>query len=1654
MKYLSRILFPLSRKSWRQARGGSNADERVRATVLEGTETSIKQSRLRRRLAFERFEERVPLAVLLQQNFSGLDFDETACRCSPPDTQMAVGPSSVITGVNTAFMIQSKTGEVIAGPTEGSTFFASVIQPDQSYRGDPQVVYDSIANRFYLAGFELSGDRTHGSFDLAVSKTSNPTSLTTADWYLYRFDSVAENGTQFPDFPKLGFNKDGIFVSFNQFFYGLAFTHNLILTIDKPSVLSGGAPVSYSSSLFTGSATRLLIPARMHGHSSVDAMLFVQKDFNELDTINVVKMTNYRSNDPVYTTTTFNVKPYDQSPGVLGLTYQIDDRMLSASWIGDKLVAAHNVGVDGKNVARWYQFNAPLSGTPTLVQQGDIDAGPGVSTSYPSIGINPAGDIALTFVQNVATRGASMYVTGRTNLLPLGVMQVPRLVKAGGLPPETFRGGDYSATEFDPVEPASFWSANQYQNGNTQFNVHWGTQVAKYRITDTPLIVGSTPSPETAGPVASATFKFDVPMNPASFSLASDVLSFTGPTGVNLKPSITGFSFNATNTILTISFAPITLTGDYRLVLGPQIVSAGLGLALDNNANGIGGEAGVDNLNLTFKILNLFCESFDRVTEPNLPIGWTSVLLNGSQNFVTTASSSVSGKNSVYIPNPDSRSGVRLESPIFTYSTTNKRVIFQHRFKTEDRYDGGHLEISIAGGPFEEITRAGGSFLSGGYNAEVFSDGIGGPMAWSGNSGGYIETQVVLPDAAAGLSVRLGWRFGSDGYNGGEGWNIDDVCLPTVPTTVSLTPVDADKREGTFALTPFTFALTRAGVLTGETFVEYQVFPHGSHPAKSLDFFPYQSEYPGGVIRFAPNEFSKSLTFTVDGDPFTEADTAFLVKIMSASNGAVVVNESAIGTIRNDDSYFQTSPNVPELIEGSRGANPITLTVVRSGVVNVAETIDFKVTAGLSDSVDAGDFVGGVFPSGRIAFAVGETHKTFTINVNGDTTVEPDESFIIEFIQLVDGVSLTSRTYGTLRNDDSAASTLSIAPLTADRSEGNAGGMVFSFIVTRGGNLGATTTAGFAVTVTGNSAASGSDFIAGAFPTGTVTFAPGETSKTISFSVAGDTLVELDETFRVTLSAAVGTNVSIVGTPAVGTIRNDDSAFVVSATSADKPEGHSGPTPFTFTIGRTGLRTSPASVSYVVVGSTANAANVFDFVGSAFPQGIVAFNAGEASKLVTINVNGDLFVENPEWFTLNLSAPSAGVTIAAGSAIGVIRNDDSMATTLSIAALSANKPEGNSGATAFTFTVVKNGNSSTMTSVGYNVVGSGGSPASAGDFANGVLPSGLVVFAAGETSKTVTLQVAGDLSIEPDEYFQVQLSNPTFGTTISVASASGTIANDDRSNLLSMSCGLLIVGPNTCTVSGATPGAFVTFARGEQTGATPIPNTGLTLGIANPNYFATGIVGADGRVSVVLTLTQASLGRPILIGAFQQAPVARLSEVISRTVVATAPTSSLTIASPSLANSAAASITTRDVLTIQKIATSMWIQYGVTSAELQKLQSTTIRIADLSSGVLAEQLGTTITLDANASDHGWFVDKTPWHSDEFVRQRTVAGQPFQQREMRGRESGPADRQLDLLTVVLHELGRAIGRDAVNTPIPLMQSSLAPGVRKLLPGFVE
>jgi Ca2+-binding RTX toxin-like protein len=180
-------------------------------------------------------------------------------------------------------------------------------------------------------------------------------------------------------------------------------------------------------------------------------------------------------------------------------------------------------------------------------------------------------------------------------------------------------------------------------------------------------------------------------------------------------------------------------------------------------------------------------------------------------------------------------------------------------------------------------------------------------------------------------------------------------------------------------------------------------------------------------------------------------------------------------------------------------------------------------------------------------------------------------------------------------------------------------------------------------------ATAGSDYSA---LSGTVSFAAGEATRTVTVALINDTLVEPNETFTVNLSG--GTNVIIADAQGVGTIVSDDVAptpvapsVVVNDVTANETSGL-----LTFTLTRSGDLTGASTVSYATANGTATAGS--DYTGA---SGTVSFAAGQSTATVNVALINDTLVEANETLFLNLSS-GTNLTIADAQGVGTIVSDD------------------------------------------------------------------------------------------------------------------------------------------------------------------------------------------------------------------------------------------------------------------------------------------------------------------------------------------------------------------------------------------------------------
>jgi len=274
------------------------------------------------------------------------------------------------------------------------------------------------------------------------------------------------------------------------------------------------------------------------------------------------------------------------------------------------------------------------------------------------------------------------------------------------------------------------------------------------------------------------------------------------------------------------------------------------------------------------------------------------------------------------------------------------------------------------------------------------------------------------------------------------------------------------------------------------------------------------------------------------------------------------------------------------------------------------------------------DFYG---KSTTVNFAVGESSKTVDIDLIDDNTVESTEFLTVRLFSPTNAIVDTPETTVTIQDDDTGgtAPSLSIASISAGEGSGSADLTVsLSAPVTQVVDV-------KVATVTGT-ATKGQDYY-GMFQQ--LSFAPGETSKTVSVTVVDDTATENTETFGVRLFQASGAPIS--ESPATVSIIDNDQTSTpdVSISSQSVNEGSGS---FTGTVTLSSPSATPVEVKVSTTPGTASQGQ--DYYGT---FKVLTFAAGETQKDVSITVINDANAEANETFNVRLfGATGANITNA------------------------------------------------------------------------------------------------------------------------------------------------------------------------------------------------------------------------------------------------------------------------------------------------------------------------------------------------------------------------------------------------------------------------
>ena len=577
--------------------------------------------------------------------------------------------------------------------------------------------------------------------------------------------------------------------------------------------------------------------------------------------------------------------------------------------------------------------------------------------------------------------------------------------------------------------------------------------------------------------------------------------------------------------------------------------------------------------------------------------------------------------------------------------------------------------------------------------------------------------------------------------------------------------------NGSTAAMQFTVTLLRA---TGTVTVNYATndisVTDGTAATAGTDYIA-----KSGTLTFSPGQTTKTITISIKGDGDNENDERFEIALSNPTGISTIAKSVGTGTIIDDEGLLVVSNGT--IVEGDSGQTNMIFVVNLKNRVDTGSEVKFFYETIDGSAVSTGANPDFVFTSGSITLNTSTNQATISVPIIGDTIYEGTQTFTLRIFGVVNPANETGQPPASIGNefatgtitDNDAKPTVSIG--AGSVVEGNTQGVPYTITLDHASDTPITVD----FKTQGGTATAGTDYTA--IDTTTITFAPGETTKTVYVSLIDDTNSEADETVIGVISNAQGATLGIK--TATGKILNDDSVISIDGFTITEGANAVGKMTLTFSA----KPVAAVVLNFSVNGVTATAGADFTLVGSTTrtinPDSLVAGPNGTFTTTIDFNIVDDALNENPETFTVSLnSATNAVIDPAKTTATGTI-NDNDTAPVISIS--DASIVEG-SGTKTMTFTITLDHASGTVVSVNASTLDD--TAVSVGPRTDFTASTNQVItFQPGETTKTFSVAITGDGYDEAlTERFFVELSNPTGGATLSTDHkvGTGTIIDDDQ----------------------------------------------------------------------------------------------------------------------------------------------------------------------------------------------------------------------------------------------------------------------------------
>ncbi|MCF6289254.1 MAG: immune inhibitor A [Proteobacteria bacterium] len=513
-------------------------------------------------------------------SFEGLN---KLSNSSPPDVAGTVGKNHYVQMVNLVFAIYDKTGNLLAGPSNTNSLWQGFGGAcEDKNNGDGIVLYDQQADRYILSQFAISGAQ---SVCFAVSTTSDPLGT----YYLYE---LATQRT--PDYYKLGVWADA---RNNAYFMGTnsgAPNSYDVYAIDRESLLAGDIPrqaqffQDYANFLLPADSDGSLLPSQGSGGLFYTMIDGGDDYFSDPAPVNdSIDLYEFKVDWDFPSQSTFNLIKSFQPPEIAefnwtvcglfarGCLPQADTavKIDSGSWWPMQRFVYRNFGsyesllgswtVDvlatGDHAApRWFEMRKSGIGQWYMHQQGTF-APDETHRWMSSIAMNGQGDIGMVYnvidADNDINPGIRF--TSRRANEPLGQMRnEASLIEGTGVQTSTFRWGDYSSMNVDPVDECRFWMSAEYIQ--TTGNNSWNTRIASFNFPDCVSVVTSNPSQAVCAVDDSISFDLSLTGN---FTATTNLSILACPSGANCNFSVNPVINPAQNSQLIVSNLATGVTG-------------------------------------------------------------------------------------------------------------------------------------------------------------------------------------------------------------------------------------------------------------------------------------------------------------------------------------------------------------------------------------------------------------------------------------------------------------------------------------------------------------------------------------------------------------------------------------------------------------------------------------------------------------------------------------------------------------------------------------------------------------------------------------------------------------------------------------------------------------------------------------------------------------------------------------------------------------------------------------------------------------------------------------------------------------------------------------------------------------------------------------